>query len=79
MGQNEFIQFTNTGKFSAGPNSLGGKFFAETLDDAIEWGLESLALISFLTLFAEITYVKQLQSREGWPKAGESGLGGLST
>ncbi len=38
VGQAEFEQLMKTGAFQAGTNSLGGKFFAESLDDAIKWG-----------------------------------------
>jgi len=31
-------QIQNTGSFEAGPNSLDGKWFAETSDHALQWG-----------------------------------------
>ncbi len=34
----EFEQMMRTGTFEAGPNSLGGKFFAETAEHAAQWG-----------------------------------------
>lgn len=34
----EAVSVRATGKFSAGPNSLGGKWFAETLEQAERWG-----------------------------------------
>ncbi|MDC7789639.1 DUF637 domain-containing protein [Rhodoplanes sp. TEM] len=34
----EYEQIMNTGTFQAGPNSLGGKFFAETPGAAAKWG-----------------------------------------
>lgn len=38
VGEAELKQIKQTGKFEAGPNSLGGKFFAESVDDAKKWG-----------------------------------------
>ncbi len=38
VGNAEFEQIIRTGTFEAGPNSLGGKWFAETIGDAAEWG-----------------------------------------
>ncbi|MEW5976651.1 MAG: RHS repeat-associated core domain-containing protein [Acidobacteriota bacterium] len=38
VGMAEFEQVMKTGKFLAGPNSLGGKFFAESFADAGKWG-----------------------------------------
>jgi hypothetical protein len=34
----EFGELMKTGKFAAGPNSLGGKFFAESAEHAAQWG-----------------------------------------
>ncbi len=34
----EFEQLMRTGKFEASPNALGGKFFAESVQDAAQWG-----------------------------------------
>jgi hypothetical protein len=36
--QAELKQIQKTGAFEAGENSLGGKFFAETIDHARQWG-----------------------------------------
>ncbi len=36
--QGELNQVQRTGTFEAGPNSLGGKWFAETLEHARQWG-----------------------------------------
>lgn len=36
--QGELKQIQRTGTFEAGPNSLGGKWFAETRDHARQWG-----------------------------------------
>lgn len=38
VGEAEFKQIEETGKFDAGRNSLGGKFFAENEKDANTWG-----------------------------------------
>ncbi|HFB65377.1 MAG TPA: hypothetical protein ENJ60_07530 [Aeromonadales bacterium] len=38
ISETEFKQVQKTGRFEAGPNSLGGKFFAESVDDAKRWG-----------------------------------------
>lgn len=38
VNEAELKQIQQTGKFEAGPNSLGGKFFAESADDAKKWG-----------------------------------------
>lgn len=37
-GEAEYQQLLRTGRFDAGPNSLGGKFFAESPSDAAKWG-----------------------------------------
>jgi hypothetical protein len=36
----EYEQLISTNTFQAGPNSLGGKFFAETAEHAAEWGTQ---------------------------------------
>jgi RHS repeat-associated protein len=38
VSEAEFKQIMQTGKFEVGPNSLAGKFFAESLEDAAKWG-----------------------------------------
>ncbi len=38
MSEAEYQRRVRTGQFEAGPNSLGGKFFAETPADAAKWG-----------------------------------------
>jgi len=38
VSEAEFKQIMQTGKFETGPNSLTGKFFAESLGDAGKWG-----------------------------------------
>ena len=38
MSNAEFQQLMTTGQFHAGPNSLGGKWMAETLPHALRWG-----------------------------------------
>ena len=38
VGRTEYEQLLATGEFQAGPNSLGGKFFAESAADAARWG-----------------------------------------
>ena len=38
VGMAEFNQIQRTGTFAAGPNSLSGKWFAESADDAARWG-----------------------------------------
>lgn len=38
VGIDELADIKNSGLFRAGPNSLGGKFFASTADDAARWG-----------------------------------------
>jgi hypothetical protein len=38
VSEAEALSVRSTGAFSAGPNSLGGKWFAETLGHAKEWG-----------------------------------------
>jgi hypothetical protein len=38
VSHGEFDQLMKTGKFAAGPNSLGGKFFAESAEHAAQWG-----------------------------------------
>jgi len=38
VSEAEAASIRATGKFSAGPNSLGGKWFAETLEHAKKWG-----------------------------------------
>ncbi len=38
VSEAEFAQIQKTGKFQAGPNSLGGKWFAESQADAAKWG-----------------------------------------
>jgi hypothetical protein len=38
VSEAEFQQVMQTGKFAQGPNSLGGKFFAESAADAARWG-----------------------------------------
>lgn len=34
----EYEQLMKSGTFQAGPNSLGGKFFAESAEHATQWG-----------------------------------------
>jgi RHS repeat-associated protein len=38
VSEAEAAQIASTGVFQAGPNSLGGKWFAETIEHAREWG-----------------------------------------
>jgi RHS repeat-associated protein len=38
VGEAEFEQVMRTGTFQAGPNSLGGKWFAESAEHAAQWG-----------------------------------------
>jgi RHS repeat-associated protein len=38
VSEAEYQQLMQTGRFAAGPNSLGGKFFAESAADAARWG-----------------------------------------
>lgn len=38
VSEAEYQQLMRTGRFVAGPNSLGGKFFAENPADAARWG-----------------------------------------
>lgn len=38
VSEAEFAQLQQTGKFQAGPNSLGGKWFVESAEDAAKWG-----------------------------------------
>ena len=38
VGEGEYQQLMQTGKFAAIPSSLEGKFFAESAADAAQWG-----------------------------------------
>ena len=38
VGEGEYQQLMHTGKFAAIPSSLEGKFFAESAEDAAQWG-----------------------------------------
>ena len=38
VGEAEFEQIMRTGTFQAGPNSLAGKWFAESVEHAAQWG-----------------------------------------
>lgn len=38
VSEGEFQQLMRTGKFEAVPSSLEGKFFAESPEDAAQWG-----------------------------------------
>jgi uncharacterized protein RhaS with RHS repeats len=38
VNPDEYQQLMKSGTFQAGPNSLGGKFFAESAEHAAEWG-----------------------------------------
>jgi hypothetical protein len=38
VSEAEALSVRSTGAFSAGPNSLGGKWFAESLEHAKQWG-----------------------------------------
>lgn len=38
VSEAEALSVGATGRFSAGPNSLGGKWFAESVNDARQWG-----------------------------------------
>jgi len=38
VNNKEFNQLMTTQRFEEGPNSLEGKFFAESIIDAIKWG-----------------------------------------
>ena len=38
VSEGEFQQIMRTGKFEAVPSSLEGKFFAESVEDAAQWG-----------------------------------------
>jgi hypothetical protein len=38
VSEGEFHQLMRTGKFEAVPSSLEGKFFAESAEDAAQWG-----------------------------------------
>ncbi len=38
VGKAEYEQLMQTGRFAAGPNSLSGKFFAESAEHAAQWG-----------------------------------------
>jgi hypothetical protein len=38
ISEAEFNQIQKTGQFTMGPNSLSGKFFAESATDAEKWG-----------------------------------------
>ena|SRR6266508_4095403 len=38
LSEGEFQQLMRTGKFAAVPRSLEGEFFAESAEDAAEWG-----------------------------------------
>jgi hypothetical protein len=38
VSEGEFQQLMRTGKFEAVPSSLEGKFFAESAEDAAQWG-----------------------------------------
>jgi hypothetical protein len=38
VSEGEFQQLMRTGKFEAIPSSLEGKFFAESAEDAAQWG-----------------------------------------
>ena len=38
VSNDELVSIRESGAFSAGENSLGGKFFAESADDARKWG-----------------------------------------
>jgi hypothetical protein len=50
----EFKQLMKTGKFAAGPNSLGGKFFAETAEHAGKWGEAMMGKGNFRIIQADL-------------------------
>jgi RHS repeat-associated protein len=54
VGEAEFKQLMSTGKFAAGPNSLAGKFFAETAEHAQKWGEAMMGKGNFRIIEAEL-------------------------
>jgi len=54
VGPAEFEQLMKTGKFAAGPNSLGGKFFAETAEHAAAWGEKMMGTGNFRIITADV-------------------------
>lgn len=54
VSEGEFKQLMSTGKFAAGPNSLGGKFFAETAEHAGKWGEAMMGKGNFRIIEAEL-------------------------
>jgi hypothetical protein len=54
VSEAEFKQLMTTGKFAAGPNSLGGKFFAETAEHAAKWGEAMMGKGGFRIIQADL-------------------------
>ena len=54
----EFEQMMKTGTFEAGRNSLGGKFFAESAEDAARWGEKLEGKGNFRIIDAQIPTMK---------------------
>jgi hypothetical protein len=50
----ELSDLINSGKFQAAPNSLEGKFFAETIGDAEQWGQWFYGEVEFHIVAAEL-------------------------
>jgi RHS repeat-associated protein len=54
----EFEQIMKTGTFQAGRNSVGGKYFAESVEDAARWGEKLEGKGNFRIIDAQIPTVK---------------------
>lgn len=59
VGEAEFEQIMRTGTFEAGPNSLGGKWFAESAEHAATWGQKMEGEGAFRIVDAQIQKFKQ--------------------
>jgi hypothetical protein len=54
VSEAEYLELMRTGRFAHGPNSLGGKFFAESAGDAAKWGKALLGHGNFRIISAEL-------------------------
>lgn len=75
----EYKQILKTGKFEVGPNSYeGGKFFAESLDDASRWGQKFYGTNNFYTIEMKVSNNVANQMMR-WPKLDSIGLARFGT
>jgi hypothetical protein len=58
VGEAEFEQIMRTATFEAGPNSLGGKWFAESAEHAAQWGTKLEGKGAFEVVDAQIPTVR---------------------